>query len=130
MPPEENVQQLSTLAVLIRAGGVPMFGLGILFSLWGILNVVRPRNRHLILVQTLLSLLPGIFAMMAIYAACREFNMMATLPAAPKPGEIAAVAGFAMSCGFFGIAGTIMPVTLGMVASWRLGFFSPGSRDR
>ncbi len=121
MPAEVEVQQLSTFLILLRAGGLPMFGLGLLFSLWGVLNVARPQSRHLILVQTLLSLLPGVLAMLAIYAASANFLAMAVLPTSPKPSELADVTTYAMSCGFFGIAGTIMPVALGLIAFWRLG---------
>ena len=68
------------------------------------------------LAKAVLSFLPGIFAMVGICTASQRFTEMATSPNPPKPAEFAAVTGAAMSYGFLGIASTIVPVMLGLLA--------------
>ncbi len=121
MHAEENVQQLSEIPFLLRAGGNYLLFLGVVLALWGLVNVLIPRMRALILMQSLLSLLPGLLAMMAIYSACTELAVLAASPTLPKPADLAQLAGYAMSCGFWGLAGTMVPMTLGLLALWRAG---------
>lgn len=107
---------LSPIQFFLFAGGLPLLACGITFSLWGLWNIVRPRNASPILSQIVLSLIPGIIAMAGIYVACTEFTEMASLTTPPKPAVFAGVAGRAMSYGFMGLLSTIVPVLLGVVA--------------
>jgi hypothetical protein len=107
---------LSPLRFLLSAGGVPLLAFGLFFSLWGLWNVVKPQSSRLILSQVVLSTMPGIFAMVAIYVTAADFTELATAETAPKPAIFAAVAGRAMSYGFVGLMSTIVPVLLGATA--------------
>ncbi len=112
---------LSPLRFLLNAGGLPLLAFGLVFGIWGVMNFVRPRSSGHILAQCLLSLIPGIIAMVAVYVACCDFTELATAETAPKPAEIAKVTGYSMSIAFFGLASTIVPVAIGLCA---LGKFS------
>ena len=120
MPSEEQVQQVSVFVFLLRGAGMPLMawilGFGVVFSIWGFINVVRERSPGLIFAQSILSLTPAIFAAIAIYSAAGEFTTMATSADPPKPADIARVISYAMSCGFFGIITTVPAVLLGLVA--------------
>lgn len=107
---------LSPLPFFLHAGGLPLLAFGIVFSVWGLWNIFRPRSATPILSQVVLSLIPGMIAMVAIYFAYTEFIKMASATTPPKPAVIAGVAGRAMSYGFIGLLSTIIPVLLGVVA--------------
>lgn len=71
-----------------------------------------------------LSAIPGIIAIIAIYMACTEFIEMTTSDTPPKPAIFAAVAAKAMPFGFFGLLSTIVPILLGGLAFRRHGRLS------
>ncbi|MAG94334.1 MAG: hypothetical protein CMJ48_11360 [Planctomycetaceae bacterium] len=125
MPPEAELQQVSNIAFLLRAGGIPFLALGLFLCIFGVVLAARPTNRVAITVYAFLSLLPGLFAMFAVYAACGEFGDMAVSPGPTKPSVIVSVAGRAMSYGFFGLLGTILPTILAIIAFARLSAQSP-----
>lgn len=127
---EEAVQSISMVAFLLRAGWLPILSSGLVFSVWGIINLVRSSSPHQVLLQSLFSLLPGIMGIIAIYSAYVDLARMATMTTAPKPTEFASVTGSAVSSGIFGIAGSIIPLTLGVFAMWRfVQKQSPGNRN-
>lgn len=111
-----RTEVLSPLQFLLAAGGLPLLSFGIVFSIWGIWNIFRPTSTTSILSQLVLSLIPGIIAMAAIYFACTEFTAMASATTPPAPAVLAGTAGRAMSYGFMGLLSTILPVLLGVVA--------------
>lgn len=90
-------------------------GGGVVFSIWGFINLVRERSPGLIFAQSIVSLGPAVFGVIAIYFAAGEFTAMATSPVSPKPSELARVISYAMSCGFFGILSTLPGVSLGLI---------------
>ena len=110
---------ISPFRFLLFSGGLPLLAPGVVFSFWGLWNILKPRHPGLIVSQMLLSLLPGIFAMIAIYVTYTEFAAMAAQTTIPKPTTLAGVAGSAMSYGFCGLLSTITPVILGAVAMHR-----------
>lgn len=107
------------LQFLLSAGGFPLLAFGLGFSLWGLWNVFKLPGAGLIVAQVVMSLIPGIIAMVAIYAACIDFTELATAQNAPTPATFAAVTGRAMSYGFCGLLATIVPVLLGAIAFHR-----------
>jgi hypothetical protein len=115
---EEAVQSISMVAFLLRNGSIPVISLGLVFSVWGIINLVRSSSPRHILLQSLFSLLPGIIGIIAIHSAYVDLTRMAAMTTAPKPAEFAAATGAAISSGIFGIAGSIIPLTLGLFAMW------------
>ena len=64
---------------------------GLVFSIWGFINVVRERSPSLIFAQSIMSLTPAVFGAIAIYSAAGEFTTMATSVVSPKPSELARV---------------------------------------
>ena len=100
---------------LLSAGGIPLIASGLVFGLWAIWNLIKPPRERWILAQILLSLIPRVAALIAIYAAAQELAELAVLETAPKPATIATVGGRAMSYGFFGLLSTLFPVSLGAV---------------
>lgn len=116
MPAQGRTEVLSPLQFFLHAGGLPLLAFGIVFSVWGLWNIFRPRNATPILSQIVLSSIPGMIAMVAIYVACTEFTEMASSTTPPKPAILAGVAGRAMSYGFIGLLSTIVPVLLGVAA--------------
>ena len=119
MPPEAQVHQIPEFIFLLRAGGFPYFALGLFLSLFGVVLVAIPKSRLAITIYALLSLLPGLLAMVAIYSACGKLVEISLSTTAPKPAEFAAMTAHAMSCGFLGILGTLLPTILAVVAFWR-----------
>jgi hypothetical protein len=115
---EEATQSVSMVGFLLRAGWLPIFCLGVPISVWGIINLVRSSSPYQVLLQSLFSLLPGVMGIIAIYSAYVDLARMAAMTTAPKPAEFAAAAGAAISSGIFGIAGSIIPLTLGLFAMW------------
>lgn len=120
MPIEPSQQVLSPLRYLFLTGGISLTAIGAVMTIWGVINVWRPRRAGLICAQSLLSLIPGAIAVVAIYLNCVRFQEMAGASSIPKPGEFAEVTGQAMSFGFFGLVSTMVPVFLGMCAFYRL----------
>ena len=121
MPDHVESVVMSPLRFLLPAGGMPVLAFGIILSLWGLWNIFRPPSPRRILSPMVLSTVPGIIAIIAIYIACTEFIEMTTSEAPPKPAMFAAVAAKAMSFGFFGLVSTIVPVLLGGLAFLRHG---------
>lgn len=119
MPPEEGFRQLSVLGYLIREVSLPILAVSLVATIWGIFNLLRASNPANCRLQLLFSLLPGVIALFAIYSACSHFLALGASPTPPKPADFAEVAGRGMSHGFFGVAGTLLPVFLGMLSSWR-----------
>lgn len=107
---------MSVFRFLLLAGGMPLLAFGLILSLWGLWNIFQPRSTFQILSQLVWCSVPGIIAMVAIYLACMDFSEMAAATKPPKPATFAAVAGRAMSFGFFGLMSTIVPMLLGAVA--------------
>jgi|GEM_PF-3495779 hypothetical protein len=116
MPPGDQVQQLSYFGFLFRAGGLSYLLLGLALSVVGVALIAKPRFPLGTKIYACLSPLPGLAALLATYSAYGQFSAMAMSSTAPKPAEIATVAGYAMSSGFFGILGTILPMAIAMVA--------------
>lgn len=124
--PEAPAKLMSTIEYLLGAGGLPLLLIGLVLSVVGLLMVTRPVNRRAIAIYAILSLLPGVLAAYAIYSGCVEFREMATATATaelPKPSDFADVAGRAMSNGFWGTIGMILPSLLAIIA------FARASRD-
>ena len=115
MPP----QQMSYFGFLLRAGGLSFFLLGLALSVVGVVLIAKPKFRAGVTIYACLSPLPGLAALVASYSAYGQFSAMATSSVAPKPAEIAAVTGYAMSSGFFGILGTILPMAVAILAMSR-----------
>ena len=90
---------------------------GIVFSIWGIINIVRVPKSGWILAQAWMSFLPSIIAIIGIYVTYKRFAELATSTDVVKPSEVAAGAG--MSFGFLGIVSTIVPLMLSLVAFHR-----------
>lgn len=127
MPPEASAaQQINFFQFILSAGGLPLVASGLVFCIWGVVNIVRVPKPGWILAQAW-SCLPGVFAMIAIYSAYQSFATIATSPTQPKPTEIAAVVGAAFSHGFLGIACSLVPITLGLVAFGR--YFAKNSAE-
>jgi hypothetical protein len=124
MPDNAESVAMSPLRFLLPAGGMPVLAFGIILSLWGLWNIVRPQSPRRILSPMVLSSIPGIIAIIAIYMACTEFIEMTTSETPPKPWMFAAVAAKAMSFGFFGLLSTIVPILLGGLAFRRHGRLS------
>ena len=119
MPTDQTVQVLTPLRFLLTSGGTVLLAFGFVSFIWGVVNLVRPAKPQSVLMQCLLSLVPGIVAMVMIYAASATFCAMAVAETPPKPADFAAVAGSAMSAGFLGLASSVLPVFLGLCAFWR-----------
>lgn len=120
MPTETSVKVLSPIRYLLIAGGAPLVAFGIVMTIWGVINVLRPRSAGLICAQSLVSMIPGAIAVVAIYLSSIRFQEMAGAPSLPKPTEFATVTGQAMSFGFLGLVTTMIPVFLGICAFFRL----------
>ncbi len=116
MPDPAETVTMSVFRFLLLAGGMPVLAFGLVLSLWGLWNIFQPRSTFQTLSQLVLCSVPGIIAMFAIYLACMDFSEMATAEVPPKPATFAAVAGRAMSFGFFGLMSTVVPMLLGAVA--------------
>lgn len=107
---------LSPLRFLLSTSGTPLIASILLFSLWAIWNVFKPPQEPWMLAQIVLSLIPGVATLFAIYAAAAEFADLAMAETAPKPAELEAATGRAMSYGFVGLLSTIVPILLGAIA--------------
>lgn len=94
---------------------MPLLAFGLILSLWGLWNICKPQTTGQVLSQLVLSSIPGIIAVVAVYAACTDFMEMAAATTPPKPAAFAATAGRGMSFGFFGLLSTIVPMLLGAV---------------
>lgn len=117
---QPNPLAVSPISFLLAGGGLPLLGVGIAFSLWGLRNLVRPPAAGVILFQSLLSFVPALIAMAAIIVNCVEFAELAAAEVAPKPAAFGAVIGQSMSFGFCGLLATIVPVALGLFALHRI----------
>lgn len=114
--PSGTAAVLSPLRLLLSNAGAPLIATGMLFSLWAIWNVFKPPQERWMLAQIVLSLISGVVALFAVYAAATD---LATAESAPKPTEFATAAGRAMSYGFVGLLSTIVPILLGAIALGR-----------
>lgn len=118
-PDQEAPLQMSNIEYLLSAGGMPLLLFGAVLSIVGLLMATRPVNRRAIGIFAILSLLPGLLAAYGIYTGCIEFRAMAASDMPPKPADFAAVAGRAMSQGFWGIVGTSLPSFFAVIAFLR-----------
>ena len=119
MNAEPNSGQLPELIVLLRGGdayGSVMISLGLLLTVWGMVNFFFVRNRLVLTLQALLSFLPATFALWGIHTAYVQFAQMAEATVAPKPIEFASMTVLAMGCGFWGIVSTMVPGFVGVLA--------------
>jgi len=119
MDPALPVERLSPVLHLVRAGGGYgwlLLGLGVLLTLWGLLNLLVIRNRLALTLQPLCSLTPALLAVLGVYSSYDRFANMAMAPQAPKPAEFAEVVSFAMACGIEGPLATAIPVIVGVIA--------------
>ncbi len=107
---------MSDLEFLLRSGGLSLLGLGLLLALCGGYFIVRPQYGSALMIYALATLLPATLALLAIYSACGQFTAMGKAEVSPKPAEFASVVGYAMSSGFFGILGTLLPTVMAWIA--------------
>ena len=124
MPDHAESVAISPLRFLLSAGGMPVLAFGIVLCLWGLWTIFKPQSARQILSPIVLTSVPGIIAIIAIYTACTDFIEMTTSETPPKPAMFAAVVAKAMSFGFFGLMSTIVPVLLGALAFRRHGRLS------
>jgi hypothetical protein len=121
---ESNVQS-SVLVWLVRSGGWPLLLLGLVFAAVGVLLMVIRPSRVAVVVHALLSLLPALIGLFAVYAAASDYSGLASSPSPPKPTEFAEVTGRAMSFSFFGLLGTLLASFFAVLALSRLCFAGP-----
>ena len=116
MSTQPDAAIISPLRFLLFSGGFFLLAFGLVLTLWGLWNVLRPHSFVKILSQLALSVLPGMVAMVAIYLAAADFMELADSETAPKPAALATTVGPMFSYGFVGLLATIVPVLLGVVA--------------
>ena len=116
MPPEAEVQQVSTMMGLLRAGGFPFLLLGLIVAAIGLFLAWRQTSRTTCILFAGISVLPGLLTLLAIYAAFRQFGEIAASPEVPKPSDLARVISYGTSAGFFGILGTMASMASAIAA--------------
>lgn len=119
MPTEESAQQTSTLLYLLHSGGLLLVAAMLCLAVIGVWMIMRPHGKTLVLVFAVLSMLPGIWAILNVFLAASQFTAMASLAEAPKPAEFADVVGRAMANGFYGLLATLVPMSLAILAFMR-----------
>lgn len=119
MPIETDAPQMSTIVYLLRSGGSPFLAFGLLLAIAGIVLILIRPSRTLVLIYAVVSLIPGLLAMVAVFGACSEFIEMSGSPQLLKPTDFANVAGRGMSCGFFGLFSTLISSLLAALAFFR-----------
>ena len=116
MPPEAEVQQISTIMWLLKAGGFPFLLLGLIVAAIGLFLAWRRTSRMTCILFAGISILPGLLTLLAIYAAFKQFGELAASPEVPKPSDLARVISYGTSAGFFGILGTMVSMTSAIAA--------------
>ena len=116
---EVQVQQISNLTYLLKAGGLPFLVMGVLMGIVGLILVLKPRRTSTVAIYAFVSLLPGVIATIMVYTACTEFVEMGTSLVAPKPAELFGVIGRAMGRCFYGLLATLIPMLLAIIAFLR-----------
>lgn len=116
MPDPVELGVASPMRLLLNFEAIPLLACCIVFTLWAIWNLCRPPGARWILAQVMLSLVPGVIALVGIYATVIDFAEMAQSQMAPKPSAMASVINRAMSFGFWGLLAILLPVFLGAIA--------------
>lgn len=107
---------IPTLRFLFASGGVVLLACGVVVTLWGVYSILKPERIGPILSQLVFTALVGVAAMIGVYSSAAEFIELAAAETAPKPAELSAAAGRAMSYGFVGLMATTIPVFLQTIA--------------
>lgn len=115
---EVQVQQISNLTYLLKAGGLPFLVMGVLMGIVGLILVLKPRRTSTVAIFAFVSLLPGVIAMIMVYTSCSEFVEMGSSPAF-KPAEVFGVIGRAMGRCFYGLLATLIPMLFAIIAFLR-----------
>jgi hypothetical protein len=95
--------------------GVLIMVMGLLLSVWALVNLVAVRSRPVVLVQVFLSFLPLLVCLLAVSDATQDFMTMARSERAPKPSELAQAVSLGLVCGILGPLATLVPSLLGLV---------------
>jgi len=115
-----EVHRISILSLLLREGGPDVFGLivlGLLLSLWGLLNLVLVRNRVVLSAQALLSFLPLGLGFLNMCNGLSSFlDLASAIGPNPAPEVIAQTAVHAMANGIFGSVSTGVSAIIGIAA--------------
>ena len=110
-----NPQNIRTL-FLVAQGGPDGFGilfLGVLLTLWGLLNLVLVRNRFVLFAQAVLSFLPLGLGVLALWNGLSLFR---TIGSPPGMEVVARLVGHAMVNAIFGAVSTGVAAIIGIVA--------------
>ena len=117
---EAEAHRMSILSVLLREGGPQGFGivvLGLVLTLWGLINLALVRNRGMLVAQAFLAFLPLGVAFLAMCNGLSAFLELASAAGPPpRPELIAQTAVYAIANGIFGATATAVPAIIGIAA--------------
>lgn len=94
--------------------GLVILGLGLLLSLWGLVNLVSARSSSEIIPQIYVSFLPLLISLGAMVIVARDFVSMVRGDVAATTGEFVQTCSFGLVCGILGSACTLVPALLGL----------------
>ncbi len=117
---QQNPQSVSSLLLLFTAGGWLYVAFAIATTIWGLVNLLRRSGATAIYSQMLVSVIPSLIAVFAIYSTYSDFRLIASSQQTPKPASIAEVCTRGMAHGLWGILATLVPLMLGLFTAWRV----------
>ena len=115
---EVQPQIFPILAELLKSGGLVLLTLGFILAAIGIVALIQPK-RTPSTILAFLSLLPSVLGLVAVYSAAIDLHQLYGLQSSPKPSHIGEIASRALSYGFCGFLGTIVPMAFAILALLR-----------
>jgi len=111
---------MSIVSALLREGGPQAFGfivLGLVLTLWGLVNLALVRNRGMLCAQALLSFVPlGVGFVNMCNGLSLFLDLASAIGGPAQPEVVAQTAVYAIANGIFGSASTGIPAIIGIIA--------------
>lgn len=126
-------QQAAPLSHLLRAGGPVgwlILGLGIVLTLWGVVNLLRRPGPVVLILQAVCSLIPALLGAALAYGCYLEFAQFGAQAEPPKPVVFAEVISRGLLGGMIGPLASVVPAALGIAALARSSARSDSSEPR
>ncbi len=110
--------KVTTLGWLFENADMRPACLGLLVAAFAAVFLFRPSRRGSY-TTAFLSLIPGVFGMLLVYSASKEFTEMGRWGAPPKPSEFAEAAGIGLGTGLFSLLGMCIALYVSLLALYR-----------
>jgi len=118
-----QAQAQSPIVHLFRSAGtlgLLILSLGVVLTMWGVINLLTRQPPLVTVLQTLCSLIPAVLAAGVVYASYQEFMRIAASPEPPEAVEFARVISSGLTAGMIGPLASVVPAALGIAALARV----------